>query len=119
MPEMKTYTGGCHCGKVRYEVTTDLSRLIECNCSHCGKEGWILTFAPVAQFKLLSGEDAQTEYRFNKHVIAHLFCSTCGIASFSKGKMPDGTETRAVNVRCLDGLDPWSLTPTRMDGKSR
>ena len=30
---MQTHTGGCHCGRVRFEITTDLSRASECNCS--------------------------------------------------------------------------------------
>ena len=32
---MQTHTGGCHCGRVRFEITTDLSRASECNCSLC------------------------------------------------------------------------------------
>ena len=55
------------------------------------------------EFKLLSGEGATTEYQFNKHVIHHLFCSTCGIQSFAHGKGPDGIEMVAINARCLEG----------------
>jgi len=62
---MKAYTGGCHCGKVRYEVTMDLKAGMTCNCSHCIKKGFILNFVPENQFKLLSGKDNLTEYRFN------------------------------------------------------
>ena len=53
---MTTYSGGCHCGKVRYQVTLDLGKVISCNCSMCGKKGSLLTFAPAEQFKLQSGE---------------------------------------------------------------
>lgn len=54
-----------------------------------------------------------------KLIIYHLFCSTCGVASFSKGIAPDGKEMRAINVRCLDGVDPDSLEVTKFDGRSR
>jgi hypothetical protein len=75
---------------------------------------------PTSQFRLLSGEDAMTEYQFNKHVIHHLFCSTCGIQSFSRGEMPDGTKMIAINVRCLDDVDIDALPPShRFDGKSK
>jgi hypothetical protein len=118
MSETKTYQGGCHCGAVAYEVEADLGSVIECNCSHCSKKGFLLTFAPIAAFTLKSGADVLTEYRFNKGAIRHLFCSTCGVQSFAEGKMPDGTETRAVNVRCLEGVDPATLVVSPVDGKS-
>lgn len=118
MSATKTHTGGCHCGAVRYEVETDLAKLVTCNCSLCQKAGWMLTFVPASQFKLLEGEDALTDYQFNKKVIHHLFCQTCGVRSFSRGVAPDGTETYAVNVRCLDNVDFSELNPIAFDGKS-
>ena len=111
------YSGGCHCGAVRYEVTADLDKTISCNCSRCSKLGAILTFAPAQNFALLSGESELTDYQFNKKVVHHLFCSTCGIESFARGEMPDGTPTVAVNVRCLDGVDPTTLSPKPVDGR--
>ena len=67
------YTGGCHCGKVRFEVDMDLKEVISCNCSMCAKRGSLLAFVPEENFTLLSGEDALTDYQFNKKVIHHLF----------------------------------------------
>lgn len=119
MTDLTTYTGGCHCGKVRFEVKADLSgNIISCNCSICSKSGTLLAFAPAEQLKLLSGEDALADYQFNKKVIHHLFCSTCGVRSFGRGKGPDGKEMVAINVRCLDGVDPASLKITPFDGKN-
>ena len=114
-----TYAGGCHCGAVRYEVTVDLGGTISCNCSRCSKLGALLTFAPASSFRLSSGEDVLTDYQFNNKTIHHLFCSTCGIESFARGRSPkDGAEMVAVNVRCLDGVDPASLSPQPVDGRS-
>ena len=36
----------------------------------------------------------------------------------SRGTAPDGREMVAVNVRCLDGVDPAALTPMPFDGRS-
>jgi hypothetical protein len=119
MTEPKTYTGGCHCGTVRYEVETDIHNVISCNCSICAKTGTLLAFVPASQFKLLSGEDNLTDYQFHKEIIHHLFCATCGVRSFATGTGPDGIEMRAVNVRCLDDVDLSALTITAIDGKSR
>src|SRR5688572_4938554 len=87
MPEPKTYTGSCHCGNVRFEVSADLSTVNACNCSMCSRAGYLLAFVPAAQFKLLAGEDAQSDYQFNKKVIHHLFCKTCGVRSFGRGEV--------------------------------
>jgi hypothetical protein len=118
MVHAKTYEGGCHCGAVRYEVTADLDKVIACNCSICTKRGLLLTFTPASQFTLLSGQDGLTDYLFNKKVIHHLFCATCGVESFARGIGPDGSEMIAVNVRCLDGVDVSSLKPKPFDGKN-
>ncbi len=112
------YTGGCHCGGVRYEVEADLSHTMACNCSHCEKKGFILSFVPAEQFTLLTGEDMLTEYRFNKKVIAHLFCKVCGVQSFGRGTDGTGKKTVAINVRSLDGVDFSLLHPMEYDGKN-
>ena len=114
----QNYVGSCQCGVVRYEATADLDQTIVCNCSRCRRLGVILTAVPEAQFRLVAGEDATTEYLFNKHVIHHHFCRTCGIQGFSRAAMPDGSRMVAINVRCLEDVDLDALTPQRFDGKS-
>jgi hypothetical protein len=113
----QTYTGGCQCGEIRYEVSLELGEVIACNCSRCGRLGSLLAFAPAANFKLLSGEGALTEYRFNKHVIRHLFCATCGIQSFARGEQK-GVAMVAVNARCLDGVEPEALKIKNVNGRA-
>ncbi|MGQ0742484.1 MAG: GFA family protein [Alphaproteobacteria bacterium] len=117
MPE-RSYSGGCHCKAVRYEVAADLGRVISCNCSFCSARGSLLTFVPASQFKLLSGEDALTDYQFNKKHIHHLFCRMCGIESFARGTDKNGADSYAVNVRCLDDVDISALRPVPFDGRS-
>ena len=113
------YRGGCHCGAVSFKVNVDLSDPITCNCSYCQKRGSILAFVPAQEFELEGGEAKLTEYRFNTKMIEHLFCSGCGMESFARGEMPDGTKMVAINVRCLDGVDVESLNTTMVDGRSR
>ena len=120
MGEKKTYEGGCHCGKVRYRATTDLGMAISCNCSICSKKASLLTFVGTDRFESVAGADELTDYQFNHHVIHHLFCRTCGITSYSRGKDPkSGKDMVAINLRCLDGLDLDTVKITPYDGKSR
>jgi hypothetical protein len=111
---MTTYSGGCHCGAVRYEVEADLTNVLECNCSHCSKKGLLLNFVDTDKFKLLNGADNLSEYFFNKKSIRHLFCKTCGVQSFAQGVTFPKV---ALNVRCLDGVDIKNLTLTPYNGK--
>jgi hypothetical protein len=119
MPDAKTYQGGCHCGKVRYQVTTDLARVISCNCSICSKKAHLLTFVGTDAFQLLQGEDNLTDYQFNTKNIHHVFCRTCGIQSFARGTNREGMAMFSVNVRCLDDVDPATVAVTAVDGRSR
>ncbi len=119
MVESKTHSGSCHCGKVRYEVTTDLSQVLSCNCSLCSRAGYLLTFVNEDQFRLLSGDDAVTDYQFNQHMIHHVFCTTCGVRSFAHGRDLTGHAMYAVNVRCLEGVDPTTLSIKHVNGRDR
>ncbi|AJY44501.1 GFA family protein [Martelella endophytica] len=112
------YHGSCQCGAVDFDVEADLDHTVACNCSRCRRLGSVLTFAPRSNFTLNKGGDSVTEYLFNTHHIHHLFCKTCGIQSFSYATGPDGTEMTAINVNCLDDVDPRSLKPVLHDGAS-
>ena len=35
------HKGSCHCGKVAFEVETDLDQVVSCNCSHCRRKGYL------------------------------------------------------------------------------
>jgi len=98
---MLLHSGGCHCGRVRFEVIAP-SRLSvsECNCSMCSKSGYLHLVVPKSRFRLLQGEEFLTTYTFNTNVAKHFFCSVCGVKSFYVPRShPDGY---SVNARCLD-----------------
>ncbi len=119
MAETHTHAGGCHCGRVRYRIETDLAMVLDCNCTFCQKRGALWTYVGADQFTLLSGEGDLTDYQFNRKVIHHLFCRACGVGSFSEGQSEDGSKGYGINVRCLDDVDLKALTLTPYDGKTR
>ncbi|HZX79826.1 MAG TPA: GFA family protein [Lysobacter sp.] len=110
-------SGSCHCGAVRFTVDGEIDRAIECNCSHCSRKGFLLWFVPRTALRIESGADGLTAYTFNKHVIEHLFCPVCGVQAFGLGRMPDGTEMAAINIRCLEGVDLESVTRIPVNGR--
>ncbi len=113
------YKGSCHCGKIAFEVEGDIEQLMQCNCSICSKRGYLLWFVPRTQLRLLTPEKNLSTYLFNKKVIQHRFCSTCGCGPFGEGVNPkDGVTTAAVNVRCLEDVDVAKLKVTPFDGKN-
>jgi hypothetical protein len=85
---------------------------------HLLEGGLLLTFVPTDQFRLISEDRQMADYLFGKKTIHHLFCPTCGVESFALGTAPDGSETVAVNVRCLEDVDIGALSPAPFDGRS-
>ncbi|HEY0939397.1 MAG TPA: GFA family protein [Steroidobacter sp.] len=112
------YSGSCHCGDVTFDFEAEFDAVIECNCSHCSRKGYLLTFVPAEQFTLKSGEASLATYTFNKHVIQHQFCKRCGCAPFGFGANPQGGKVAAINVRCLENFDLASVKRNPFDGKS-
>ena len=113
---MVTHRGGCHCGRVRFEVDAPARlRVIDCNCSMCNKSGYLHLIVHRERFRLLSGSDALTNYEFNTRTAKHLFCSVCGVKSFYVPRShPDGY---SVNARCLDEGTVEDMSIVRSDGK--
>lgn len=112
---MRTYEGGCHCGRVRFRVTTDLERVSECTCSICRKKGYLHAIVLPAAFELVSGEGDLTTYTFNTGVAKHRFCKRCGVQSFYVPRSDPGKID--VNVRCLDNVDLRALHVITFDGQ--
>jgi hypothetical protein len=112
------YKGGCHCGRIAFDVDTEIGTVIECNCSICSRKGHLLTFVPAAQMHLHTPEADLSTYTFNTHRIRHQFCPVCGISPFGRGADKSGKQTFAINVRCLEGVDPHTLEIQRFDGRS-
>jgi hypothetical protein len=113
---MKSYEGGCHCGRVRFRVTADLSGISVCNCSVCAKKGFLHLIVPPEQFELLTGADAITTYQFNTGTARHLFCRVCGIHSFYVPR--SDPEKIDVNMRCLDDVDLTAIDIHPFDGRN-
>jgi hypothetical protein len=112
------FQGSCHCGAVKFSVDADLPKqAMSCNCSICRRKGALMAFFPVNKVKV-EGADALKGYQFNKHRLTHWFCTTCGIHPFGGGTGPDGTEMRAINLRCVPDVDLDALAIQKFDGAS-
>ena len=125
---IKTYTGSCHCGAVRFQADIDFTKgATKCNCSLCAKARSWFVVVPTDRVRLLAGEDAQTEYQWVPHGhdranLHYRFCKTCGIRTFGLGDDDStGKPFYFVNVGALDRVDPDVLAgaPTRyVDGRN-
>jgi len=112
------YTGSCHCGKVAFEVQGEVKSALACNCSICSRKGSLLWFVARDKLRLKTPEDAAATYTFNKHVIKHRFCPTCGIHTYGEGVDPKGNRMAAINLRCLEGIELDSIPVQNFDGRS-
>lgn len=114
---MITHSGGCHCGKVRFEVdAADEITVSDCNCSICRMTGYLHLIVPRERFRLLKGADELTTYTFNTAIAQHHFCSCCGIKSFYVPRShPDGI---SVNARCLDNASATVMKIETFDGRN-
>jgi len=114
---MTTHRGGCHCGKVQFEIDAPaVIEAVRCNCSICDMCGFLHLFVSHRNFRLLRGEDDLTTYTFNTEVAKHHFCKHCGIKSFYVPRShPDGL---SINVNCLRPASIESIHETPFDGRN-
>jgi len=112
------YKASCHCGQIAFEVEGEIKQVMDCNCSICSRKGALLWFVPRDALRLSTPDDRMSTYTFNKHIIKHHFCPTCGIHPFGEATDPSGKPMAAVNVRCIEGIDLSALPVKHFDGRS-
>ena len=103
---MGHYNGSCHCGAVTFEVETDLSAAMMCDCSICRRKNAVMTAVTQDKITITSGEDNLSLYQFNMMAAKHYFCKTCGIYTHHKRRRDD---LIGVNTGCLENLDAADL----------
>jgi hypothetical protein len=113
---MLTHRGGCHCGRVRFEVLAPARiEVADCNCSVCRMTGYLHLIVAKERFRLTRGQDALTTYTFNTGIAKHFFCSHCGVKSFYVPRShPDAI---SVNARCIDEGSIEAMTIQPFDGR--
>jgi hypothetical protein len=124
---LKTYSGGCHCGKIRFEADLDIAAgTVKCNCSGCTKARSWLIFVTADRFRLLAGRESQRNYLWTPSgrtapTVEYHFCNHCGIRTPGSGNIEAlGGAVYAIQVPLLDGVDQEELAkaPTRyVDGR--
>ena len=81
------YKGSCLCGKVRFEISSEIQDIIYCHCSQCRKAQGS-AFATNGNidakgFRFISGESELTGYESSPGQIKY-FCKNCGSPIISK-----------------------------------
>lgn len=114
---MHTCSGGCHCGRVKFEVEVPASITVhKCNCSICRKSGYLHLIVAAKNFSLIRGEESLADYRFHTGVARHLFCHHCGIKSFYVPR--SHPEAFSVNLNCVDLPAEIAVTIEAFDGRN-
>lgn len=102
----QTYNALCHCGLVQYTVTLspplEQQKIVECNCSICMRNGYLLVYPQREHVKVTNGKEALTTYTFGAKMNLHQFCGRCGSAVFFDPQLPkrgQDIDIMGVNVR--------------------
>jgi len=108
-------TGGCHCGRVRFEVMARADIVVpRCNCPICRKWGHLLVWrSPLTR---LQGSGRARHPPLQQRGWGTISCSHCGIKSFH---VPGSRSDRYnVNARCLDLSTVRTMTALLVGGRN-
>jgi len=79
----RTFTGGCLCGGVRYEVDGPLRDVIECHCAMCRRtHGHVAAYTAAPKEQLRLTESRALKWYASSSVARRGFCTECGGSLF-------------------------------------
>ena len=108
------YRGTCHCSKVQFELESNLSIIVQCNCSICKRKGIKMNIVEENKLSIKKGEELLSVYQFKTHKAKHFFCSNCGIYTHHFPRTKPGYV--GINIGCLDGVDSFSTEAKLLEG---
>lgn len=111
---MPTYSGACHCGRIRFEIDAEIDHVTRCDCSLCRKKNALMTKVPEAGFRFLGDREFLGLYEWNTRTAKHYFCRVCGIYTFHRKRADP--RSFGINAACLDGLDLAAVPVVPVDG---
>ena len=115
--EFRWYRGRCHCGTIAFEFGMEpIDQGMRCNCSICRRTSVVWSGQVVAPefFRIRSGSEHLSEYRFGTRTAVHWFCQRCGVTPFVSTRLNPGHFR--INLGCVDDLDPFAIEAPLFDG---
>ncbi len=99
-------TGGCLCGRIRYQIDGPFGPVVNCHCTMCRKAQGVAfaTNAAVARkdFRLLEGQELITEYESSEGKL-RCFCRVCARRSTAAAS--------TIRTACVCASERWTATP--------
>ncbi|KZP15393.1 hypothetical protein FIBSPDRAFT_795620, partial [Athelia psychrophila] len=107
-PSLVPYHGNCQCKAVIYTAylpPLSEAEVMQCNCSICTTNGYILACSKIPDVTFHSGEDRMATYTFGSHKALHKFCQSCGSSILVHITRLGMTDQWAMNVRMFKDVD--------------
>jgi hypothetical protein len=103
----KTYTGGCHCGAVKYKATGPLRDIVICHCGECqrlnGSAGW---HSRAMNDRLSVTEDRGLAWYQITDRARRGYCRECGSPLFWQIDEQDSTGIVAGSLDDASDIEP-------------
>jgi hypothetical protein len=111
------HKGSCHCKAIEFEIESDLDKIMQCNCSICIRKNAKMCMVSKDSIQIIKGKENLTSYKFNTMIAEHFFCKTCGIYTHHNRRSdPNGA---AINIGCIDAINPFNYEAEFIDMKSK
>jgi len=110
---MTTYSGSCHCGRIRVALETDLAPESftprSCLCGFCRMHSSAAVSDPDGKITFwAANRDDVSFYRHGLGLTDFIVCKTCGVYMGALMPYDDGTAVANVMVKTLDDGDRFT-----------
>lgn len=112
----KPYTGGCACGAIRYETSSEPIVELHCQCRHCQQRSGTghssyLTFGQRSEMTIAGKASEWQVAGDSGNLKVHAFCPTCGTPVYVTFiAMPDLIAVHAASLDEPDRFKPVIVT---------